>query len=150
VIGIQSSFEYGAGDFMQAVTTPYGRTTFRMAEEGRRRWLEATDPLGATERLEYVNSSSEAIAGAEQSDIPYGLPSYPTGFNPQFPSGATNLYYRNTFYWSKRAMALAPGKYSAAKLIHWLHMNNLSTTAGVIENEKEPWNRAGPSTSTRQ
>jgi len=31
-----------------------------------------------------------------------------------------------------------PGKYTAAKLIHWLHTNSLSTTAGVIENEKEP------------
>ena len=137
-IGIQSSFGYGAGDFLESMTTPYGTTTFRMAEEGRRRWVEATDPLGGTERLEYLNSVNDAMAGAETQDFPYGLPSYPTGFNPQFPSGATNLTYRNTFYWSKRAMAQAPGKYTAAKLIHWLHTSSLTTTAGVIENEKEP------------
>jgi RHS repeat-associated protein len=137
VIGIQSSFEYGAGDFIQAMTTPYGTTTFRTAEEGRRRWLEATDPLGATERLEYVHVAQDVLAGEELSVIPYGLPSneYPTGFNP----GATsNYWYRNTFYWSKRAHALAPGKYSSAKLTHWLHTNGLTTTSGVIENEKEP------------
>ncbi len=117
MIGIQSSFAYGPGDLVEAMTTPYGTTKFRMAEEGRRRWLEATDALGGTERLEYLNSVSEGMRGPEAESFPYGLPSYPTGFNPQFPSGATNLLYRNTFYWSKRAMALAPGKYTAAKLI---------------------------------
>jgi RHS repeat-associated protein len=138
VIGIQSSFAYGPGDFVEAMTTPYGTTKFRMAEEGRRRWLEATDSLGGTERLEYLNTTGDGMRSPETDSFPYGLPSYPTGFNPQFPSGATNLWYRNTFYWSKRAMALAPGKYTAAKLVHWLHTNSLSTTAGVIENEKEP------------
>jgi RHS repeat-associated protein len=137
IIGIQSSFAYGPGDFIQSLTTPYGTTTFRMAEEGRRRWVEATDTLGGTERLEYLNAISDGMTGVEANDFPYGLPSYPTGFDPRHPSGATNLSYRNTFFWSKRAMALAPGKYTAAKLIHWLHLN-ITTTAGVIENEKEP------------
>jgi YD repeat-containing protein len=60
VIGIETSFTYGAGDFVESMTTPYGTTRFRAAEEGRRRWIEATDPLGGRERLEYVNSINDA------------------------------------------------------------------------------------------
>ena len=55
VIGMVSSFTYGASDFIQSMTTPYGTTTFAAFDEGRRRWLETTDPLGGRERLEYVN-----------------------------------------------------------------------------------------------
>ena len=56
VIGITSAFQYGAGDFLNSLTTPYGTTTFRMTEQGRSRSLEATDPLGGTERLEVPRS----------------------------------------------------------------------------------------------
>jgi len=141
VIGMQSSFGYGAADFIQSMTTPYGTTTFSAFDEGRRRWLEAKDPLGGRERLEYVNSAGDALIGAESAAaIPYALPNdqYPTGFDPAPPYGAANLWYRNTFFWSKLAMARAPGDYSKAKLIHWLHTPGLTQTAGVIENEKEP------------
>ena len=31
------------------------------------------------------------------------------------------LSARNTFYWSKLAMARHPGDYTKADLIHWLH-----------------------------
>jgi YD repeat-containing protein len=137
VVGMTSQFAYGSNDFVKSMTTPYGTTTFRAFDEGRRRWLEATDPLGETERLEYLNESSEGLAGDELSVVPYGLPmnEYPTGF---WPGAASNLWYRNTFYWSKRAMALYPGDYTKAKLVHWLHTPGLTQTSGVIENEKEP------------
>ena len=81
VIGMVSAFEYGPGDFVKAMTTPYGTTTFAAFDEGRRRWLEATDPLGGKERLEYVNASGDAVAGAENAAIPYTLPAneFPTG-----------------------------------------------------------------------
>jgi RHS repeat-associated protein len=136
VIGMLSSFEYGANDFIQAMTTPYGTTKFSAVDQGRRRWIEATDPLGDRERLEYVNDASDAVIGAENSAIPYTLPSneFPTGF---YPGAATNYTYRNTFFWSKLAMTRAPGKYEAAQMIHWLHTPGLTQTAGVIENQKE-------------
>ena len=34
-------------------------------------------------------------------------------------SGTSYFWFRNTFFWSKRAHAQAPGDYAAAKLIHW-------------------------------
>ena len=55
VIELVSEFTYGAGDFIESMTTPYGTTTFAAFDEGRRRWIEATDPLGGKERLEYLN-----------------------------------------------------------------------------------------------
>ena len=132
VIGLESQFEYGAGDFITALITPYGRTTFERWEGGRRFWLEATDPLGAKERLEYLNA---AVGPEANAAVPYSPPEaeIPTGFSP----GATaNGGYRNTFYWDKRASALYPGQYSKAKITHWLHGTSLTQTAGVIENEK--------------
>jgi RHS repeat-associated protein len=138
VIGMVSSFQYGASDFISALTTPYGTTTFAGADVGRRRWLETTDPLGGRERLEYVNISSEATAGAESvADMPGYLdgPEFPTGYNL---GPYQNLNTRNTYFWSKLAMARAPGKYSAARLMHWLHGPGGAQTSGVIENVKEP------------
>ncbi len=137
VIGLVSSFQYGASDFVTSLTTPYGTTTFAYADVGRRRWLEATDPLGGRERLEYVNIDYEAAAGAEAaSAMPYSVAGteYPTG--SWGPNQAFNT--RSTFFWSKLAMAQSPGKYSAAKLVHWLHLTGGTQTSGVIENQKEP------------
>ena len=62
VIGITSEFTYD-GDFVTSLTTPTGRRRsapawWRTSDPGLRRyenvnrWLEATDPLGDTERLE--------------------------------------------------------------------------------------------------
>ncbi len=139
VIGLVSSFDYGEGDFIEAMTTPYGTTTFAQFDEGRRFWIEATDPLGATERLEYVNGREDAVRGDEgQLVMPDALPAgnIPQGFSPGplYP----NLKYRNTFYWSKLAHARHPGDYSMAKMTHWLHQEGVWQTSGVIENEKEP------------
>ena len=53
VLGLSSSFSYGTGDFISALTTPYGTSSFAMGEDGQTRWLEMTDPLGARERVEY-------------------------------------------------------------------------------------------------
>jgi len=138
VIGMISAFEYGAGDFIKAMTTPYGSTRFTAFDEGRRRWLESVDPLGGTERLEYVNISTDATAGAESTSImPYSLPGaeIPNGFY----IGTSQAYNtRNTYFWSKLAMARAPGDYAAAHMMHWLHTPGLTQTAGVVENEKQP------------
>ena len=65
-----------------------------------------------------------------EAEIPTGG-FHPGGVNP-------NLSYRNTFFWSKLAIAWAPGKYEAAKLTHWLHLYGITQTAGVVENEKQP------------
>jgi RHS repeat-associated protein len=117
VIGITSQFTYGAGDFIDSLTTPYGTTIFRMWDTTPNppgepapwkfaRGLEATDPLGGTERLEYVTSQ---ITGLSSGPIPAGMNVYDPYYLP----------YYNTFYWNKRAMALFPGDYTKAEIINW-------------------------------
>ena len=56
-INITSEFGYGASDFVERLTTPYGVTKFRFedlpginAEPGRR--IKATDPYGYVECVE--------------------------------------------------------------------------------------------------
>ena len=51
--GMSSSFTYGDGDFIAAMTTAYGTTMFRHEAWLQERQIEATDPAGGTERLEY-------------------------------------------------------------------------------------------------
>ncbi len=58
VIGLTSQFVYGVNDFVDALVTPYGRTTFRHESPVDTtiidHWMvETTDPLGGIERLEW-------------------------------------------------------------------------------------------------
>jgi RHS repeat-associated protein len=132
VIGMESSFEYGADNFITAMTTPYGTTTFRWSKDAPlnhvvSRWIEATDPLGGTERLEYRFSVDPAAVPASDPAA-----KVPTGFSY---NQALNL--RNSFYWDKRAWAQHPGDYTKARLTHWLWSATL-TIAPVPASTKEP------------
>lgn len=51
VAGLTSQFTYDASSLINSMTTPYGTTRFAYGESGVYRWLEATDPLGYTERV---------------------------------------------------------------------------------------------------
>jgi RHS repeat-associated protein len=121
-VGIQSQFGYETGtDFINAMTTPYGTTTFARGEGGNSlRWLEATDPLGGKERVEYNNSVT---------NIPSTEASAPSGvYN-------ANLQFHNTFYWDKKAMGTAPGDYTKAQIIHWLSASD-GKVSGIKHSEK--------------
>jgi YD repeat-containing protein len=126
ILGITSSFNYGSGDFINSLMTPYGTSTFAQGAVGRNRWLEATDPLGEKERMEYFDSNG-SLPGTE-SVVPTG-----TGFT------FLNNYmqYRNSFYWDKRAMQLYPNDLFKAKRYHWLH-SSLGQTSGIKESVLEP------------
>jgi RHS repeat-associated protein len=125
-VGIQSQLAYGPNQFVHTLTTPYGATTFAYGESGVYRWLEATDPQGDKERLEYRH---------EAPGIPFSESVVPQGLSPVF-----NAYIngRNSFYWDKHAMQIAPGDYTKARLTHWLHGVNTSVSAAVKESEKAP------------
>jgi RHS repeat-associated protein len=124
IIGINSSFTY-TNDFIIALNTPYGTTTFARGESGRSRWLEATDPLGQKERMEYVDLGAPIPDG--ESAAPAGLGLY-NGF----------LSARNSFYWDKKAMQLYLGDYSRARIYHWLHTANYQQASGIAESHKSP------------
>jgi RHS repeat-associated protein len=127
VLGLQSGFTYDGGDFVTALTTPYGTTRFVKGENGLDRWLEITDPLGGKERVEY--KANAAIAATDPAGrVPAGI-------------GVTNnfLNYRNTFYWNKRAMAFAPRDPASAHVYHWLHTSGpLNQSSGTLESQKRP------------
>jgi RHS repeat-associated protein len=124
-IGIQSQFTYTPGtDSIDSLTTPYGTTTFVSGENGTNRWIEATDPLGGKERVEYRDQAPSISAS-----------------DPVAPNaiGITNagLDVANTFYWDKKAMLVAPGDYTKAVIKHWLY-NADGSVSGIISSEKQP------------
>jgi RHS repeat-associated protein len=113
-IGLRSSFVYGDGDFISALTTPYGVTRF--SHEGGNdpydtyfRFVQATDPLGGTERAEFRWSTTDIASTAPAAEVPAGMSAY-----------NHDLDKFNTFYWDKRAMMTAPGAASSATITHWL------------------------------
>lgn len=124
VIGITSEFQYGTGDFIVALTTPYGTTTFRKNEyQTYWRSLEATDPLGGTEHLEYRYTTPEVPAS---EPVPQGI------------SGSQSLRSSNSFFWDKRAQALAPGDFSKARVTRWLYNPQLGQVDMIPHSTKQP------------
>lgn len=124
-IGIQSSFAYAPGtDSITSLTTPYGTTTFASGQDSTSRWIEATDPLGGKERVEYRDNA----VGMNPSD----------SVAPNAP-GITNanLNVRNTFYWDKKAMLEAPGVLTKAQITHWL-LNADGSVSGIPSSKKQP------------
>ncbi len=153
-IGITSEFQYAPGtDFITKMITPYGPTTFSQPASilnantppsGNARVIQAVDPTGAVERVEFGHNAPGI--SAVQSDVPSGL-------------GLSNNYYnlRNTFYWDKRATTLFPPThdpgcncdvydFTKAKLVQWAHLGNDgyggATTSNIKEREKEPFENA--------
>jgi RHS repeat-associated protein len=78
VINLRSSFTYGNADFIAALQTPYGVTTFRTpAISGENaRAVEATDSLGATERLEFWWQGAPVPASVPADQVPPGFESH--------------------------------------------------------------------------
>ncbi len=123
-IGIQSQFHYVPGtDTIDTLTTPYGPTLFARGGSGANRWIEATDPLGQKERVEYRDNA----AGIGASDPVPNI------------AGITNadLHLRNTFYWDKKAMEEAPGVLTQAQITHWL-LNADGSVSGIPSSKKQP------------
>jgi RHS repeat-associated protein len=128
-IGMVSSFTYDpTGTFINALTTPYGTTTFSSQDGIGSRVLQATDPLGDTERLEYQ---------ANLPTLPAQDVAVPTA--PGLTINNQNLNLFNSFYWDKKAFADAiasgatpgsPAFYTFARQTHWaLNLRGVSATA---------------------
>ncbi len=143
VIGLTSEFVYveipndpfpgntNFTDFIKAMITPYGTNTFA-AESGATtnglyRSLETHYPDGSRERVEFNQSPALGIPASDpDTSIPSGMVNF-NGF----------LHARNTYYWSRSACATSYGDYTKAKIYHWLHTENNSVAAGILESTKE-------------
>jgi RHS repeat-associated protein len=127
VIGLTSQFTYGANQFISALVTPYGTTTFTAGTTNGVQSLKATNPEGQSELLVYSQSSG----------VPHSLPA------AQVPHGLStfNLFMdaRDSFFWNHRAYEEAAWNYSRAKNLHWLHLSpNGIDSSRILESEKEP------------
>lgn len=130
VAGLTSQFTYDASSLINSLTTAYGTTKFAYDGTGTYRWLEATDPLGYTERVEFQQ---------ESKGIPYNDPNnlIPKGILAPF-----NQYLngRDTFYWDKHAYKVANGDHTMARNRHWTHTTtNILMVSHTIESVKMPF-----------
>ncbi|MFO0726730.1 MAG: RHS repeat-associated core domain-containing protein [Myxococcota bacterium] len=135
--GIISAFTYNAAGEMVALETPYGSTTFSLSPlmflqpPMFIRYIEIVDPNGDRERVEYNLSTS--LTGTS-----------PTLETPT-PSAALVSFVnsdqddRDTYYWDKQAMRLAPGVYSKAHLYHWLQPTTADSATSILESERSPF-----------
>ena len=119
--GMTSSFSYGHSDFIAAMTTPYGTTTFRHEPPFADRRIEATDPAGGTERLEYTVTHPTLPASLSSSDVP-------TGFSAA--NGNLNKYV--VLHWDRLAFAGGPTLANAT-------ITNL--TVGATQYDGHAWAR---------
>jgi RHS repeat-associated protein len=127
-IGMVSQFTYNASGLITAMTTPYGTSKFVSGESGTTRFLEATDALGYTERVEF----RQEAPGIPTADP---LPTVPRGISLQ----DSNLHYRNSFYWDKHVFPMAAGDYTKARIMHWNHLLTDSNITGhTLESIKNP------------
>lgn len=126
VLGLTSEFTYGNNDLIDSLKTPYGTTRFSAGESTSgllKRWLEATDPTGETERVEFNNES--ASLAPNEPVAPVGV------FN-------SDLNTRNTFYWDKKAFKAGASDFRNALIWHWLASPIRTTTSGVVDSIKIP------------
>jgi RHS repeat-associated protein len=127
VIGLNSAFVYdGGSDFIKALVTPYGTTSFTQGPAGNTRFLETLYPDGSRDRVEYT----QFVSGTSNTQRESAVPSVMSTAN-------AFLGFRNTFYWSRTACASSYGDYSKAKLYHWLHAEDPTKTSGILESTKE-------------
>jgi RHS repeat-associated protein len=147
-IRITSSFTYGQHDFITKLTTPYGTTTFAGGEgfvSGScgsvfHRFLDITDPLGFTSRVEYA----QCAPGIDPYGPPAAMP-YNAGMLGAMDEGF--LQWRNTFVWDPHQLALARRSngtldYTKARIMHFLHGTlggpNQDKAVPVLDSIKEP------------
>jgi RHS repeat-associated protein len=118
-------------DIITRMTTPYGTTLFRLSggppTTTNTRVAEIFYPDGSGERVEYNQTTGLIPSSDPPATVPVGM----SVFNGFF-------HGRNTYYWSRTALASGGGNHSKAKLYHWLHTENQALTAGVLESIKEP------------
>ncbi|MEJ0062753.1 MAG: RHS repeat-associated core domain-containing protein [Alphaproteobacteria bacterium] len=148
VIGITSSFSYDGGGLVDAMTTPYGTSSFVFGTNTdpygnpTTRYLEITDPMNFTERLEYRHEAPGIASRDDEAIIPesaaYPFPSFYYFF---YSNNFYTNHERNSYFWDKHVYptyGTGGGKdYTKALRMHWLH-NTSGQTAPIVETVKYP------------
>jgi RHS repeat-associated protein len=132
VLGIVSSFGYDANGWVNTLTTPYGTSTFSYSDPKAtdpNRFLELTDAMGFTERLEFRHEAPGT----------YGTEPAPGGMS----TNVDYLHDRNSFYWDKHVYPMYGAStvrdYTKARRWHWLHTSpNSNQTSPILESIKAP------------
>ena len=121
ILGLSTSFVYGNNDFISSMTTPYGTTTFTTGGSGNGQWLEAADPLGQTERLEF---NQWDVAPPLATDAPRGM-------------AVVNNFLadRDSYFWDHKACAEAYRDYTKAHVYHFCHDINGASAGRIVESE---------------
>jgi RHS repeat-associated protein len=108
VLGLTSRMVYQA-DQVTLLVTPYGTTSFSHGTDFYNPWVQATDALGGTERLEYRWETTAWPASEVASEVPEG-----------FEAQNAGLHQYTSVYWDKAAWAKAPASVATATLTRWL------------------------------
>ena len=124
VMGLVSAFTYDGTNFITALTTPYGTTTFTTDSDALHHAVNATNPLGQTERVELRMNSVSTISDTDILPAATGL------------LGATSgLSRNNTYYWTRRQYSSTPD-YTKATITHW--MQGPRGLTDIIDSVKKP------------
>lgn len=128
VLGLSSQYVYGANDFVTNLITPYGTTLFVTGSTNGGTFLQATDPLGESELLEFSQSQSLGV--------PYSLP---TDTVPHGMSVFNDIMYgRNSFFWGKKAFEQGPWNITNATIYHFCHEVNETIESPILETLEKP------------
>jgi len=160
VIGITSQFGYQSiptsgrtnggqvtiffANLVNSLTTPYGTTSFINTNNGDERSLDILHPDGSRERVEYNQTVTNVPMSDPPSSVPIGV----------FTDNA-ELQLRSSYYWDRKASALAYGDYTKARHYQWLH-SEAGLTAGTLANSKMPlegrvwFDYGGPSSAVNE
>jgi RHS repeat-associated protein len=133
VLGLTSQFGYDSSSYVNSLTTPYGTTTFtheRSNEPNYERYVTATDPLGNTERLEFLEGNNLNGVSPTEKNVPTGL-----------LTENDYLDDRDTFYWDKHAYAVGYtagqiSSYANAHMRHWCHSGDIGPMSNTVESER--------------
>ncbi|MDR2881050.1 MAG: hypothetical protein LBV29_04040 [Azoarcus sp.] len=127
-VGLVSRVTYpGKSTFIDTLTTPYGVSRFASGNSWEAvQWVEITDPLGRTERVESRDDAPGIVDTEKDAPAVAGIVN-------------KGLSKNNTFHWDALAYEKRKHKidYTQAKILHW-RSDEAGKTADVLSSVKQP------------
>ena len=143
-VDIETTFSYN-DDFINSMITPYGETTFvrdqGIVESSGGVSIEATDPMGRKERVEYSNQFYQGVAqSASEEETPSGT--YDFYENWRWPHEGATLYWDHKTYRTHPpsvSESEEPVNREFATQIHWMRKDdNWGISVPVRSSFKRP------------